>query len=368
MEGLNGVSPEIAPDIKDLIKEKGMINRRGRPNQRASDIGKGMVDAFEEFDKRQEARSRAIERYKKEEAEKLNAAYPSEMAEGDFSKSVDSERNEAEREIWQHEENIRKLNQERATLQAQLNGLVAQQEDVRGQLYVALEGNTDTPYAEQVALRNEYMALREESSDLEKKLAKVAGEIAERTSLINTLQKSIDVAGFSKEEEAWLDNRESAREELEKRKRALQEQLVGSTQGIMDQMAERDSLMLERGEAKIRKDKERGTWSLWVDKVKNVLRGIGSEKNLDNEIARMNGEIEVSFRKAENLIEGIKALDALVKDGEKAKVGSFGAERLAEYREIKAKQEQTMEQLKEEMDAVLVGVEEVEEEPMKKAA
>jgi len=99
-----------------------------------------------------------------------------------------------------------------------------------------------------------------------------------------------------------------------------------------------------------------------------VLRGIGSEKNLDNEIARMNGEIEVSFRKAENLIEGIKALDALVKDGEKAKVGSFGAERLAEYREIKAKQEQTMEQLKEEMDAVLVGVEEVEEEPMKKAA
>jgi len=212
------------------------------------------------------------------------------------------------------------------------------------------------------------MALREESSDLEKKLAKVAGEIAERTSLINTLQKSIDVAGFSKEEEAWLDNRESAREELEKRKRALQEQLVGSTQGIMDQMAERDSLMLERGEAKIRKDKERGTWSLWVDKVKNVLRGIGSEKNLDNEIARMNGEIEVSFRKAENLIEGIKALDALVKDGEKAKVGSFGAERLAEYREIKAKQEQTMEQLKEEMDAVLVGVEEVEEEPMKKAA
>jgi len=134
MEGLNRVSPEIAPDIKDLIKEKGMINRRGRPNQRASDIGKGMVDAFEEFDKRQEARSRAIERYKKEEAEKLNAAYPSEMAEGDFSKSVDSERNEAEREIWQHEENIRKLNQERATLQAQLNGLVAQQEDVRGQI------------------------------------------------------------------------------------------------------------------------------------------------------------------------------------------------------------------------------------------
>jgi hypothetical protein len=281
--------------------------------------------------------------------------------ETDFSKSVDRAKYVMEREVWQHEENLRALNRERLTLQEGLRSLEAQEYT----LYQGLLKDENAP-------RDEFWGVRKDIKIRREKLAKVEGEMTERQSLIDSLRREMD---FSPLEEEWFNKKEIAKAELEAKKRTLQEELRGSSQLITDKMAARDQLILERNASERKGEEKEKRWSLslWVDKVKKVLREIGTVRNLDNEIARMNAEIEASLRKAEGLVEGIKALDALLQKGEKARIGSFGAERLAEYRRVKEAQEQTMEELAIEMGVVLGGeeeavVEEVEEEPMRRAA
>lgn len=385
-------SREFTPpktDIREMIKESmeelpGDVTNAEKPLNpeffkgevadfaaQAKAIDKSYEESGQSLPSQAEAIEKAYERDKKVEAkgfrsqaEGIDVAYAREGGKS-FDSRLSGEKHASQREIWQHEENLRERNHERLTLQEQLRGLEAQEYKLSRDL---LSAGEDAP-------RDEFWAVRKDIKSLRKRMAEVIGEMTESTSLINSLQKSIDVidVGFTKEEEAWFNTKESAREKIEEQKRDLQRQLIGSSRFLNEQMAARDRLIVEKDRAE-RESEERKAGS-WLEKVKAVFKRIGPVRNMDNEIARMNGEIEASFGKAESLVKGIKALDALLEGGKGEKLASLKADFAGYYSRVREEREEKYREMMREL-AREMGVElkeegfgeEVKEEPMKKAA
>ena len=389
--GLGSIPPEELTQIdkiigkdKDVSQEE-MAKRATEPLE--EDLQKGMDEAatvFNErkeeermlsgsFEKAQQAHEKdAAERRAREredllsQVEEINKANE---AEGAFDVGHDQKKEKLEatqREIWLNEDGLDSLNLQRSSIVLETRGLESQ----KNQLYSDLiKLNTDEE-RENDPRYSEYQAIFLELKSRQKELAKVDGLIAEKRSLNRQLQKEIgnaDVSSISSEEEGWFENQEAARVELENRKRALQEQLIGSSAMINEMITQRDSFILQKGEAQ-RRDEEakKGTW---VGKLKMVFRTKREVVSLDDEIASLNAEIEASFRRAENLIEDIKQIDGLLENGEAAEVSLETAHQDDDIQIVREQKEkmQSLEELAGEM-GVDITAQEAPREEIKKAA